>query len=602
MKKRAIFLFFCLWNVSGLANAQFQPLQGEAFAAVPIPGQPAAPVAPTPTAPPTPGVARPPAPQAPGAKPEEQLRIVADPATNSLIVYGTAQEFQNIKNILKELDAIPRQVLIEAMVLQVNLNNAETFGIIYEILRKTITTDADGKATGGVSIFDQIFGSRAAVLGAGIPATFPLGVSGIIGTGNAVRAFVNALLKDSRVRVLSSPSVLATDNRPARIQVGTEEPIPTGTINAANVGSSISSSTTVQYRNTGRILTIIPQVNSQGLVNLQVKAEVSARGESVAFGTGDNVNTYPSFETQDAETTAVVHDGETLVIGGLIGERKSKDRTGIPYLMDLPIVGRFFGVTVDDTKRTELIMLITPHVIRNREESRSVTEEFKSKISTIRNELERIRRDQERDLEKLKSQTREQPKPGEVPVPPAEPARPPVSAPTRPGVYFSPVAPPAIAQPDVPLIESAVRNDNMPPVMESQDGLEMLLAEIETAREPTKNEKSPLAPDAVASSPKSRGTAQPVRLETESAASPAKKSAQRWVVQVAALAQAKDADLLCRRLRDKGYDAQVNAADVGGKTWHRVQVGELASRQEAFELQKNLKSAEKMEQAFVARR
>jgi cell division septation protein DedD len=164
------------------------------------------------------------------------------------------------------------------------------------------------------------------------------------------------------------------------------------------------------------------------------------------------------------------------------------------------------------------------------------------------------------------------------------------------------VAPPAIAQPDVPLIESAVRNDNMPPVMESQDGLEMLLAEIETAREPTKNEKSPLAPDAVASSPKSRGTAQPVRLETESAASPAKKSAQRWVVQVAALAQAKDADLLCRRLRDKGYDAQVNAADVGGKTWHRVQVGELASRQEAFELQKNLKSAEKMEQAFVARR
>jgi cell division septation protein DedD len=487
------------------------------------------------------------------------------------------------------------------MVLQVNLSNTETFGVIYEILRKTITTDADGKATGGVSIFDQIFGSRAAVLGAGIPGTFPLGVSGIIGAGNAVRAFVNALLKDSRVRVLSSPSVLATDNRPARIQVGTEEPIPTGTITAASGG--VNSSTTIQYRNTGRILTIIPQVNSQGLVNLQVKAEVSARGENVAFGTGENASTFPSFETQDAETTAVVHDGETLVIGGLIGERKSKDRTGIPYLMDLPIVGRFFGVTIDDTRRTELIMLITPHVIRNRDESRSVTEEFKSKISTIRNELERIRRDQERDIEKLKSQMREQPKPGEAPVGPAEPARPPVSAPTRPGAYFSPaVPPPALAQPDVPLVESAVRNNDMPPVMESQDGLEMLLADIETVFESVKNKKLPRAADAIVSSSKTEETAQPVRFETESAVSPTKKSAQRWVVQVAAFAQAKDADLLCKRLRDKGYDAQVHAVDVGGKTWHRVQLGELASRQEAFELQKNLMSSEKLEQTFVASR
>jgi len=602
MKKPAVLFFFCLFGLVGLASAPNRPVGG-AFAAVPIPGQPAAPVTPTPTAPPSPGVARPATPQAPGAKPEEQLRIVADPSTNSLIIYGTAQEFQNVKNILKELDIVPRQVLIEALVLQVDLTNTETFGVAYEILRKAISTDADGKTTGsGASIFDKIFGSRAAVLGSAVPGAFPLGVSGVIGTGNAVRAFVNALLTDSRVRVLSAPSVLATDNRPARIQVGTEEPIPTGTINAANVGSSISSSTTVQYRNTGRILTIIPQVNSQGLVNLQIKAEVSARGQSVAFGTGTDVNTFPSFDTQDAETTAVIQDGETLVIGGLIGERRSRDRTGIPYLMDLPIVGRFFGSTTDDTKRTELIMLITPRVIRNRDESRSVTEEFKSKLSTIRNELEKMRRDRETDLEKLKSQTREQPKPGEAPVPPAEPARPPVSTPTRPGAYFTPVSPPAVSQPDVPLVESAVSNDNMPPVMESQDGLEMLLADIETAREPTKNEKSPLAPAAVASSPKARGIAQPVRFETESAAFPAKIPAQRWVVQVAALAQAKDADLLCKRLRDKGYDAQVAAADVGGKTWHRVQVGALASQQEAFELQKNLKSAEKLEQAFVARR
>ncbi len=227
MKQRAILFFFCLLVLSGLANVQYHPNYGGAFAAVPTPGQPAAPVTPAPTTPPTPGVARPPTPQAPGAKPEEQLRIVADPSTNSLIIYGTAQEFQNVKNILKELDIVPRQVLIEALVLQVDLTNTETFGVAYEILRKAISTDADGKATGGgASIFDKIFGSRAAVLGSAVPGAFPLGVSGVIGTGNAVRAFVNALLTDSRVRVLSAPSVLATDNRPARIQVGTEAELP----------------------------------------------------------------------------------------------------------------------------------------------------------------------------------------------------------------------------------------------------------------------------------------------------------------------------------------------------------------------------------------
>ena len=116
-------------------------------------------------------------------------------------------------------------------------------------------------------------------------------------------------------------------------------------------------------------MTIIPQVNAQGLVNLQLKAEVSALGDNIPVG-GDG-ETFPTFNTQDAETTAVVLDGETLVIGGLIGENKTRTRSGIPYLMDIPVFGRFFGTTNDTLDRTELIMLITPHVVRNRDEARS---------------------------------------------------------------------------------------------------------------------------------------------------------------------------------------------------------------------------------------
>lgn len=345
-----------------------------AFAVAPLPAEP-----PRPAVPPT----RTPTPE---ARPEEQLRIVPDPATNSLIIFGTAQEFQNIKNILKSLDIIPRQVLMDVMVAEVTLADDLRFGVEYEVRRKT----------GDVRIFNREFGSRASILsGLAAPAAAggpgPQVLSAVVGTGDAIRSFINALMSDSRVKVLSSPTILATDNRPARIQVGTEEPIPTGTVQSPVSGGTITSSTTIQYRNTGRILTIIPQVNSQGLVHLQIKAEVSQRGADVRVGQ----DSFPSFDTRDAETTAVVQDGETLVIGGIITERKSRTRTGIPYLMDIPVLGRFFGTTTDDIDRTELVMLITPHVIRNVEEGRSVTDEFKEKLSTVTREIERMRREKE---------------------------------------------------------------------------------------------------------------------------------------------------------------------------------------------------------------
>ena len=215
------------------------------------------------------------------------------------------------------------------------------------------------------------------------------GISGVAGRGNTIRAFISALATDNRAKILSSPSVLATDNRPARIQVGREIPVLSSQSQSTVGDSPIVNS--VQYRNTGVILTIIPQVNSQGLVHLQVKQEVSDVG-APSFG---NTNS-PSFTTRDAETTAVVQDGDTLAIGGIISDTKRRDRAGIPYLMDLPVLGRLFGTTNDATDRTELVMLITPHVVRNRDEAQAVTEAFKDKVYGVGNELERFRLEQER--------------------------------------------------------------------------------------------------------------------------------------------------------------------------------------------------------------
>ena len=301
----------------------------------------------------------------------EQVRIVPDPATNSLIVFGTGQEFQNIRNILKEIDIVPRQVLLDVLIAEVSLSDDLRFGVEYQILR-----DDD------VKIFGRDFDQHVSLL-SGLPGALPEGagppaLSAVIGSGDTIRGFINAFREDSRVKVLSSPTILATDGQPARIQVGTEEPIATGTVTSP-VSTGVTSSTTIQYRNTGRILTIIPQVNAQGLVHLQVKTEVSQRGASVTVGQ----DSFPSFDTRDVETTAVVQDGETLAIGGIITERVNRSKLGIPFLMDIPVFGRFFGTTRDDVRRTELIMLITPHVIRSREEARTVTEEFKDVLNHV---------------------------------------------------------------------------------------------------------------------------------------------------------------------------------------------------------------------------
>jgi general secretion pathway protein D len=596
---------------SGFGGSGFgtqQPFGAYAAAQVPTPpGQPAAPV--PQLAPPTPGLAPPlptaprtPAPGAPGAptaKPEEQLRIVADPATNSLIIYGTAQEFQNIKNILKELDAVPRQVLLDVLVAEITLDDRESLGFDYEILRKS----------GGVQIFDRTFGSRGGLLsgalaGAGAPnaagiSGLPPGLTGIVWMGDVARAFINAIMADSRVKILSSPSVLASDNRPARIQVGSEEPIATGQLTAATGAQTPSTSTTIQYRNTGRIVTIIPQVNSKGLVNLQTLIEVSQRGTPVQLGGSDQ--SFPSFDLRQAETTAVVQDGDTLAIGGIIAENKEHTKRGIPYLIDIPVLGRFFGTTAERTQRTELIMLITPHVIRNRSEGTAVTEELKSKLTTLRNDLERMRLDRERDLEKMKRDWQEQQKPA-APTPSDEPPRPsPSSSPVPPespsaplrNINLSPEGLPSIPARQAPEVSGAPAS-----LLVSRVSAPQTAPAGKKVTEPVQPRKEPLGPVTLLAPKEPPRVATPA---TNSVREPSRRGAV-WTVQVASLNQTRDAEGVADKLKVKGYDSYVVAAEVKSKIWHRVRVGQGVDLSEAFELRARLKDKENFDQAFVALR
>jgi len=648
MKNIVVLLSLLIFGVTAASPAFAQPARS-AFAAVPVPGQPVAPTAPTPiptpVTPQTPALPRPgPATPATPAK-EEQLRIVADPSTNSLIIYSTAQEFQNIKNILKDLDITPRQVLMDVLVLEVTLSNTESLGVVYQIFGGQNTILGNIFPAQGAVVNPIQPSSTLANLVANLATGFPAGISGIAGRGNAIRAFINALATDNRVKALASPSVLATDNRPARIQVGSEIPILTGQTSTFTGTATPLTSNAIQYRNTGVILTIIPQVNSQGLVNLQVKQEVSAVGVPNFGSTGS-----PSFTTRDAETTAVVQDGDTLAIGGIIQDQKTRTRSGIPYLMDLPAVGRFFESTQDTTDRTELIILITPHVVRNKDEARNVTEEFKSRLSDVRNELERLEKDR--------------PGPKGMPPPPVAPMKPditppppspspvtpmpgvsvpgaptpvPAPAPIRPpGVSMAPANPTSVPSPQIAAAMPPGRSTpgsglppgasmapaNSPPVASPQVAAAMPLSNTNVVpaqpmptqsaalSRPPQAERAPEPEPQTDSGGTDRVGALLNSIETNGAGSPnaanpapaVKPAAQIWVVQVASFVTDKEAQTLASKLKVKGYDANVASAEVGGKTWYRVEVGRLASRNEARELQKNLQVTEKIEQSIISTR
>ena len=309
--------------------------------------------------------------QAPPTRAEEGIRVVAEPATNSLVIFATAQEYLNIRGVLQKLDLIPRQVLMEVLVAEVTLTDDFEFGVEYALQKGGFPDIGDVVP---LAFPGTLLGSPGFIGGGG-------GFSAVFNAGNDFRVAIDALMQDSRVKVLSSPHLLAVDNQPARIQVGSEQPVATGTVTSQEASAT---TTTIQFKNIGRILTIIPQVNSEGLVNLQVKIEVSDVGERVLVGN----QTFDAFNIRDAETTAVVQDSQTLVIGGIITENNRKSRSGVPYLMDIPFLGQLFRNTTDNADRTELVILITPRVIRNQQEADNVTDTFMNKVSTVKKQLE----------------------------------------------------------------------------------------------------------------------------------------------------------------------------------------------------------------------
>src|SRR5262245_38868977 len=360
-------------GAAGGAGAPGQPgAAGAGAAGVSLPGGP----------PPPPG----PAGTSQGPLPvfRQEVRIVADEVTNSLVVLATKRDYQLILDVVRKVDVVPRQVVLEVMIAEVLLNKQLQFGIAYAFSSGALTGAVPGGDTAG-----NIFNNRgsgttpgAAALGGLLgtatrtPAT---GAFAVLTNRDNFNIFINALQSTTRVKMLSAPHIIAADNREAHILVGSSVPILTSTSTFLQSSAAApTTANTVQYRDVGKILTVLPQVNSKGLVNLQVRQEVSAV-DATTFGATNS----PSFLTREAETTLVVQDGGTVIIGGIIDDSIQSGRQGVPYLMDVPVLGRLFRSDDDKTIRTELLITITPSVIHNKEEARDVTDDFTSRIDGL---------------------------------------------------------------------------------------------------------------------------------------------------------------------------------------------------------------------------
>ena len=290
------------------------------------------------------------------------LRVIADEINNAVLVYGTRGEFEKIQVTLKRLDVPPTQVLIEASIVEVTLTDDLKYG-----LQWIFNDPARGaNALAGTGVLSTIAGAAVGSAPAGFSYTLRNS------TGD-VRAVLNALADKSLVKVISSPSLMVLDNHTASINVGNQQPIQVGT--TITTGGNIS--TNIQYKDTGVSLAVTPQVNAGNMVTMQLSQSVTDVG-AVDAATGQR-----SFLQRQFTSKVAVRSGEALVLGGLIRDNTTNGKTGIPYLQDIPVVGSLFGATAVNTTRTELVVIITPRVIRTEQDVRKIGQDLKDRMKSL---------------------------------------------------------------------------------------------------------------------------------------------------------------------------------------------------------------------------
>ena len=303
----------------------------------------------------------------------KDVRFIADEINNSLIIVSTVQEYSVIRKVIDQLDVMPLQVLIDATIVDVTLTDKLEYGIKWYLSHEN----------GGQNVVNSGGGFDLGAIAAGV-ATGGLGYSFVSNSGN-IRAVLSAEAVKNNINVISSPSLMVLNNQEASIQVGNEISLRTSqnTPLTAGVGqdTSLIQTSQLEQRKTGVKLKVKPRVNASGLVIMEITQSVEDPGATKTDGSN------PDILTREITSSVAVQSGETIVLGGLIKENKTNNKTGIPFLHDLPLIGPLFGRTTFNKEKTELVVLLTPRVVTGKLDARAVRDEFKRKLTGIYEEI-----------------------------------------------------------------------------------------------------------------------------------------------------------------------------------------------------------------------
>jgi general secretion pathway protein D len=305
-----------------------------------------------------------------------EVRIIPDEGNNSLIIVAAAQDYEIIRNVIRQLDVMPLQVHIDASILSVDLSDDLKYGVEW-----TFNSGVNGYS--GVGTIGDI--------AAGVEAAATGGFSYVLSHASDVKAVITALEDKNALTVLSSPSLMVLNNQEANIQVGDQIPIRTSQSSPTNVGGSstepvdvnnIVQTSGIEMTDTGVTLKVTPRVNSGGMVLMDIEQNVDSAKQTTSSGIDS-----PTILKRSITSSVAISSGETVVLGGLISEENTDNRSGVPLLMDIPYLGNLFSTTERKKTRSELIVLITPQVVGTIADARSITEEYKRKMTGLYYEL-----------------------------------------------------------------------------------------------------------------------------------------------------------------------------------------------------------------------
>jgi general secretion pathway protein D len=316
-----------------------------------------------------------------GQLPPDAPHVIPNPLDNTLLVKGTPQDIEQIKGLMIQLDLPPRQVLIDAKIYEVDLDNEFAAGVESYLQRvgSTSATGVTGNSTPSAGITG--LSPSSALTAAGGPGGLALTIGALVSKNNQLLGVLNASETRGKTRVISSPSIIATDSIPATMNVGTQVPVLSsqGVASGVQSGGSSVFASTVSNESSGVTLSIVAHVNSSGVVTMVINQQVSAP----IAPTASSAIQSPSFSNRSVSTQVTVQDGDTVAIGGAILENHTDSTGGVPFLSHIPLLGTLFGAKSTSTQRTELIIFLTPRVIYDTNQITDATEEIKSNLKRV---------------------------------------------------------------------------------------------------------------------------------------------------------------------------------------------------------------------------